>query len=655
MQLDPRESVPGVEARPRITLRGVLLGVLTIAGLFSYLILFVGHTSGSGSYVRSQFPMVAVMPFVLWLFLNTGLKCLWPSGALSRGELLTIFTMLWVVGVLPQWGWSDYWIAIVSAPSYMATPENNWETLLLPFLPWHVLPETSDRVIETFWMGLPQGASIPWDAWYDVIAVWFAASLAMVVFGLCLIIVFQRQWEDAEKLTFPLALMPLDLTRGFDGPRCVPEIFRSHVFWVGFAIVFLPLLYNIGTYFSEGMTTIDLYTKQFPIAMPASFPAIILRVQPLVLAVTYLCPLDILGSLVFFQLLANLKMGLVDRVGFTVGLSGQQMTSGDMIAMESLGAMFFVAGWSVWLARGHLRYVWQLVRWGRGDRGEVKRYRWALAGLIISGAYAIGWGVTLGVGLPLAIGGFALMVLTFFVTVKLIAATGFPYLMTHWPNAKGESFIVDLVGSSRLPVPELVAYKMFTGNAFFGNIRLPVWPAIPHHLRIFSLRRQPRWVVAAVLIAFPVGFLVAVWASLEAAYEHGGSVHLLLAFTVIYDSTTTLVLNPRLPDLGKWGVWLVGLFEAGGLAYLRGRFHWFPLHPMALAFQQTSGTQIYWFSLFLVWVVKLTLLRYGGVKAYAQGKPFFYGMLIGYVMAVVLSGVVDVIWFPVMGHSVHDW
>ena len=80
------------------------------------------------------------MPFVVWLFLNLGLKCLWPAVALSRGELLAIFTMLWVVGVLPQWGWSDYWIAIVTAPSYMATPENQWETLRLPLLPRHVFP-----------------------------------------------------------------------------------------------------------------------------------------------------------------------------------------------------------------------------------------------------------------------------------------------------------------------------------------------------------------------------------------------------------------------------------------------------------------------------------------------------------------------------------
>jgi hypothetical protein len=85
------------------------------------------------------------------------------------------------------------------------------------------------------------------------------------------------------------------------------------------------------------------------------------------------------------------------------------------------------------------------------------------------------------------------------------------------------------------------------------------------------------------------------------------------------------------------------------------RYHWFPLHPVGLAFQWTSGTSIYWFSLFLVWIAKLGLLRFGGVPAYRRAKPLFFGLGIGYVVGVVLSGVVDIIWFPLDGHAVHDW
>ena len=654
LQRPPHLAASGDESL-RITLRGVVVGALTIAAQFTYLILYVGHTSGSGSYVRSQYPMVALMPFVMWLFLNIALKRLWPRLALTRGELLTLFSMLWIVGALPQWGWSDYYIATLAAPSYMATAENQWAELLLPYLPWHALPEASERVIGNFWMGLAKGAPLPWDGWIGVTAKWLAVSMAMLVFGICLVVVFQRQWVDAEKLSFPLAQMPLDMTRGFDGDRRMPDLFYSRLFWVGFGVVFLPLLYNIATFFFLGLPEFNLYTRRMAVTLPQPFSGLTFRVLPFVLTVTYLCPLDILGSLVLFYLLSVVKVGLINKVEFEVGESGQQMRGGEILSMESYGAIVFVAVWSVWLARRHLKEVWYQVRTGRGVRAEVRRYRLAVAGLVLSGSYVIAWGVYLGANLLVAIAAFGAMTMTFLVIVKLIAATGFPYLMPNWAHAKGETLITDLIGSAHLSQQQVVAFKMFASNAFFGNIRLPAWPALPHHLKIFSLRDQPGLVLAAVFVAFPVGFLVAVWASLETAYEHGGSTHLMAAPGYTYDRITHLIQNPRITDPGKWGIWSLGFFEAAGLALLRSRYYWFPLHPMALAFQSTSGTSTYWFSLFLVWIVKLILLRYGGVQAYRAGKPFFYGMGIGYVVAVVLSGVVDVIWFPVEGHMVHDW
>jgi len=637
-----------------ITWRGVVVGAVTIAVWFYYLILFMGINLASSTYVLSQYPMVAVIPFVMWLFLNVALKWIWPAAALSRGELLTIFSMTWIVGALPMWGWSDYWVAILGAPSFMATTENQWETLILPFMPWNAFPEPSGRVIDTFWLGLPQGRPLPWDAWLTVIAQWVGASVAMVVFGLCLMIVFHRQWVEHEKLTFPLAQMPLDLTRGFDGPGRMPDLFRSTPFWIGFFIVFGPLLFNVCTYFSPGLPEIEIYRERFTIDLPLPFQPLAVRVLPLVLALTYLCPLDILGSLVLFFLLAVLKRGVMDLLGFTVGSGGQQLASLEILHLESYGAMVLIAIWSVWLARRHLREVGRNIYTGVGDRTEVRLYRLAAVGMVVSSVYVTGFGVSLGASLPVAALTFLLMAMTFFVTVKLIAATGFPYLMPAWPNMKGGSFITELIGSANLSTQNVVSFQLFTSQAFFGNIRLPAWPALPHHLRIFNLRRQPGWVIAVVLVAFPVGILVAAWASIEVAYDQGGAVHLPYAFNV-YPITAQLLNAPRELELGKWGVWIAGVSEAAGLAFLRGRFHWFPIHPVGLAFQYAPGPENYWFSLFLVWMVKLTLLRYGGVRAYQLGKPVFYGLGIGYVAAVVLSGVVDALWFPTEGHRVHYW
>lgn len=651
---DPSPYVPPEKTAPTITWRGIALGAVTIAAMFTYLIIYTGMGAGSEGYVQSQFPMMAFIPFVLWLFLNTGLARLSPKLALSQGELLTIFAMVWIVGTIPQWGWMEYWVALLATPAYMVTPENRWDELVLPYMPWHVFPDSAPRVIEAFWMGLEKGEPVPWDGWYAPITQWFGVSVAMVVFGFSLVVIFQRQWVEAEKLTFPLARMPLDLTQGFDGPRHMPDLFRTRLFWVGFGLVFLPILYNILTYFTPGLPLIELWTKRYALTLPRPFPGLTIRLMAPVMALTYMCPLNILGSLFFFSLLASLKLGMMRQVGFSVGHSGQEIGGGAILQMESFGAILFIAIWSVWLARSHLRSVWHQVRTGQGDAGDVRNYRIALAALVLSAAYVIGWGVSLGVTLPLAAGAFLLMVMTFFVTIKLIAATGFPYLTPSWFNVKGEAFITELIGSANLSTHNLVAFKIFSSNLFFGNIRLPAWPAMPHLLRIFPLRQQPKRVVAIVLVAFPVGYLVAAWATIEMAYDVGAVNHLLV-ITGLYDQIKNMVLNPRIADPGKWCVWLLGFFEAAGLAFMRGRFHWFPLHPLGLAYQSTAGTSIYWFSLFLVWLAKLTLLRYGGITAYRLGKPFFLGLGIGYVVAVVLSGVIDVIWFPGQIHVVHDW
>ena len=639
---------------PLITRRALVLGALTIAAVFYYLILKVGQGSGSGSYVRSQFPMVAFAPFVIWLFVNIGLKSVSPRLALRQSELLTIFSMLWIAGALPQWGWSDYWIAVVAAPAFMASPENQWSDLFLDLIPWQAMPATSPRVLESFWFGLPQGATLPWDAWLPVLVGWLGASVAMVMCGLCLVLLFQRHWVEAERLTFPLAQLPIELTRGVDGPRRTPDLFRSGLFWIGVGVVLVPLLYNICAYFSPGLPLLELYSKSYILALPKPLPHLIIRVLPLVLTTAYLCPMDILGSIVAFCLLAVVKIGAIDRVGFVIGGQGQPLSNNLILSLESFGAIVFIACWSVWLARGHLRRVGSLIRTGSGDRGEVRRYRFAVIGLLLSSLYVITWAHSLGATLPVAAGAFVLMMLTFFVTTKLIAATGFAYLMPSWPNAKGQIFIVELVGTSQLSEQDVVAFELFTSQAFFGNIRLPAWPAMPHLLKFSPFEVQPARVLCAVLLAFVVGFLVAAWASLEMAYDKGGATYLMEAFNV-YDKITNLLHNPVSGEAGRWLLWLFGFTEATVLAVLRARFHWFPLHPIGLAFQYTSGTSIYWFSLFLVWGIKLTLLRYGGMQAYRAGKPLFFGLGIGYVLGVVLSGVVDVIWFPSAGHSVHNW
>ena len=199
--------------------------------------------------------------------------------------------------------------------------------------------------------------------------------------------------------------------------------------------------------------------------------------------------------------------------------------SAMILHTESHGAMVFFFLWSLWVARRHLKEVWQQVHTGTGDAATVGRYRMAVAGMIVSAIYILVWALRLGVSLPLALGAFGFLVVSYFVTVKLVAASGVAYIYPNRPYIKGESFFVELVGSGYFSPQRLVPFKVFTNFAFFGTFNIPAWPGIAHHLRIFSLRRQPRWVTAVVVIVFPIGFVLAAGMLVGLCYAEGGSLY----------------------------------------------------------------------------------------------------------------------------------
>ena len=74
----------------------------------------------------------------------------------------------------------------------------------------------------------------------------------------------------------------------------------------------------------------------------------------------------------------------------------------------------FLALWSVWIARDHLRQVWQAVWTGSGVGEGVLSYRVALIGLVLSTVYVIGWMVSLGLSFPLALFQVGLIYVAFF-------------------------------------------------------------------------------------------------------------------------------------------------------------------------------------------------------------------------------------------------
>ena len=113
--------------------------------------------------------------------------------------------------------------------------------------------------------------------------------------------------------------------------------------------------------------------------------------------------------------------------------------------------------------------------------------------------------------------------------------------------------------------------------------------------------------------------------------------------------------NRTVPDPQKIGVWLFGAAQVLLLSSLKTWIPKWPIHPVGLAFQRTMGSMAFGFSAFLAWIIKLTVLHFGGIGLFNKTRPFFLGLLIGYTTFIGVSAFVDAIWFPGQGHWVHGW
>ena len=91
------------------------------------------------------------------------------------------------------------------------------------------------------------------------------------------------------------------------------------------------------------------------------------------------------------------------------------------------------------------------------------------------------------------------------------------------------------------------------------------------------------------------------------------------------------------------------------LNLMRYRFVWWPLHPIGFALSGTALSRLTSATIFVAWLVKLTMLKLAGAAFYRKSRPFFIGMLVGYILSVAAGVVVDAIWFQPDGHVVHKW
>ena len=174
-----------------------------------------------------------------------------------------------------------------------------------------------------------------------------------------------------------------------------------------------------------------------------------------------------------------------------------------------------------------------------------------------------------------------------------------------------------------------------------------------------EMRLRTRALFGAIVIALLLSLVISALFTLYLGYAHGAYNFNVYTFNAgnraIYATVVQKMLKPFDTSLPRVGFFAIGAAVTGIISFLRYRYLWWPLSPIGMTTFPLGVLRNQVFSIFLVWLTKMILLKIGGIALYRRTMPLFMGMLLGYVIGIGLIFLVDVLFFLGEGHLVHHW
>ncbi len=611
---------------------------LILGSLFTFFVA-AGDSYGvfylRGSYMTLGTSTVGALFLLLFLagLINPLLKLVHPRAGLNRGELLLIYIMMVMASPLPVF-FAGRFIGTILTPFYFATPENDWYTLIQPHIADWLEPRDLG-VMGPFYEGLEQGQSIPWVGWLPIFLRWAPFVWALFLAMIAAMAILRKQWNDYERLTYPLVQVPMALTeQDARGERIAP-FFKNPVMWTGFAVPAVwGTLHGLHNYFPE---TVPIATNVDPIhfILPIfdNLSELQFKFRFNILGFFYFLKTEIAFSLWFFNLFANAL-----RTAFAVlGVTSSQMQGGGhsiidpILVHQSMGGMLVLFLFGLFAARKHLRAVCRKALWGDptvDDSGEILSYRTAVLILLGSSAVMVAW---------LSLAGLPVWVALAFLFVAAALFVGFTRLIAEGGLSDGSvpvgpaAIVVSAIGSSAIGAQGLV---VLATTYFWTAGRSFAMTSAANSLKLgegFGGSKRPLfW---AMLLAMAIGLVSSMWVVMELGYSYGAlNLKIPGGKHGFYDYAAGLIRTPSEPHL--WGWLNTGIGAAAMLLLMLARWYyvWWPLHPLGYPIGPTVIMDHLWFDMFLAWLIKVSVLRYGGVALYRRTRPFFMGMIAGHIV-----------------------
>lgn len=624
---------------------GVTLRSLAIGSLLSLLVGVGAPYSNMvirGSRMAMDFSTAAAL-FLFFLFvgiLNLLLGLIKRRFALRTGELATVYIMMIVACSIPTKGFSGFLPSVMTGAFYYATPENDWAELVHPHMPRWLAPEDQEAVWQ-FYEGLPKGASIPWEAWIRPLAYWGLFFIALSFVMVCIMVILRRQWMDNEKLVYPMVQVPMEMIREGEGDSPIKPFFGRGIMWIGFMIPVLIGSVNAFHHYYHFIPPIEL---QMPVPLFRRTLTMMFKLNFTVIGFSYFINLEIALGIWFFYLLSTLQQGIYNTLGFYSAEKLGTWSGSPLLAHEGAGALIVFVLFMLWTARGHLRDV--LRRAFRGDADvddseEILSYRAAVYGMIGGLLVMVLWLWRSGIPLwivPI----FLFMVFVIYIALTRVVMEG--GVAAAQSPIIASDFVISGLGTSALGPSGLVS--MGLTYAWHSEVRTFVMASCANGLKLGrEMIRNRKGLFWAIMLAVVISVVGSLWVMLYSAYTYGG-INLRQLNFVNVPQYSARDAAPRIltPVPVSWSGWITT--AAGGavmwlLMLARQRFLWWPVHPLGflISFQWMART--IWFGVFLAWLIKSSVLKYGGPRMYRSTRPFFLGLILGEAVIAGLWLIVD--------------
>lgn len=613
--------------RTGVTLRAIIVGLLLIP-INSYWIFMCEIIKYKGHPTTISLFYSCIFNLVILILLNSVIRRYAPKWVFSQSELITIYVMLNIGAALVGHDSIQILVSLMPYAAYFKTPENKWGPLFADRLPdWLVVKDPV--AIKNFYHGGQHFFSPEnFHAWAVPVLWWSAFIIVLAGMFLCMNVLLRKQWTEREKLSYPLVQLPLDMT--VEGA----PLFKDSLLWYGFCIVALIDIINGLNALYPAIPAIPIKMGDQSIAFTTrpwnNIGGLNIMFYPFGIGLGMLLPVDLLFSCWFFFWFWKVERILTAAFGF------DSIPNMPFIDQQSFGAYMGICVFALMVSRRHFidlgkHFIGR--KRDMDDEDEPIRYKSAMWFILLGAVFLSIFSRAAGLS-PWLIPPFFLIFFAMSIAVtRMRAELGPPAHDLH--NGGPDRILASLLGPRTLGTQSQSVFSMF----FWFN-RAYRSHQMPFQLEGFKMAERTRTsykgLFVAIAIATVFGTFTAFGIILWKLYQQGaGSATLgppnvpLIFGSEPWNRMDTWVKSPAPPETDTAIAIVVGFATTIFLNSLRMKVGWFPFHPVGFAVSSSWSMGLLWLPMFIAWVTKLIMLRYGGLKLYRRALPFFLGVILG--------------------------